>query len=117
MSAIKLFLDEDVWLGLAAALRERGFDIVHVYEVKRDGLSDAEQLAYAAQEQRVILTHNSSDYVELVRQYCEQNRSHAGVILSPQLEKGELLHRSQRLIEALSAERAADTVRFLSDYR
>jgi hypothetical protein len=35
MSRIKLLLNEDVWLGLAGALREHGFDIVHVYELER----------------------------------------------------------------------------------
>jgi hypothetical protein len=48
MSAIRLFLDEDVWPDLAAVLREHGFDAVHVYEVERGGMSDADQLAYAA---------------------------------------------------------------------
>lgn len=37
---IRLFIDDDVWLGLAAALRERGFDAVHVYEVAQGSLSD-----------------------------------------------------------------------------
>jgi len=30
-SAVQLLLDEHVWEGLAAALRELGFDAVHVY--------------------------------------------------------------------------------------
>jgi hypothetical protein len=34
MSAIRLFLDEDVWPGLAPLLRERGFDVAHAYEVE-----------------------------------------------------------------------------------
>ena len=37
-----LLLDEDVWPGLAATLRERGFDAVSVHELDRGGLSDAE---------------------------------------------------------------------------
>lgn len=39
---IRLFVDEDVWLGLAVTLRERGFDAVHVYEVARGSLNDRE---------------------------------------------------------------------------
>ena len=37
---IRLFIDEDVWLGLAAALRERGFDVIHAYEVARGSLKE-----------------------------------------------------------------------------
>jgi predicted nuclease of predicted toxin-antitoxin system len=62
MSTIRLFLDEDVWPGLAVVLRERGFDVVHAYEVERGGMPDADQLAYSAQEGRAILTHNTKDF-------------------------------------------------------
>jgi len=36
---IKLLLDEDVHTALAAALRKRGFDAVHVSELNRKGKS------------------------------------------------------------------------------
>jgi hypothetical protein len=42
MSKIRLFLDEDVWPGLAVALREYGFDVVHAYEMERGGTPDAD---------------------------------------------------------------------------
>jgi hypothetical protein len=41
---IKLFLDEDVWTGLAFALREAGYDAVSANDVGRKGLSDEEQI-------------------------------------------------------------------------
>ncbi len=117
MSAIRLFLDEDVWPDLAAVLREHGFDAVHVYEVERGGMSDADQLAYAAQEGRVLLTHNAKDFVPLIVEYFFNERSHAGVILSPQIEKGELARRTLNLLRSLSAEEIANAVRYLADYR
>lgn len=117
VSTIKLFLDEDVWLGLARTLRERGFDAVHVYEIERGELSDADQLAYAVQEQCVLLTHNVDDYVALAKAYFESNRDHAGIVLSPQISKSELLRRTLNLLYTSSAEEIADTTRYLSDYR
>ena len=42
---------------------------------------------------------------------------HAGVILSPQIEKGELIRRTLNLLRALSDEEIANTVRYLADYR
>jgi predicted nuclease of predicted toxin-antitoxin system len=117
LSTIKLLLDEDVWLGLAETLRQRGYDVLHVYEVERGGRPDAEQLAYAAHEQRMLLTHNAGDFAWLAREYCEDNRGHAGIVLSPQISKGELVRRTLNLLGALSAEEVVDTVRFLSDYR
>jgi hypothetical protein len=80
-------------------------------------MSDVDMLAYAAQQQRAILTHNADDFVGLVREYYERNRSHAGVILSPQISKSELVRRTLNLLTTLSAEEATDTMRYLSDYR
>jgi predicted nuclease of predicted toxin-antitoxin system len=117
MSTIRLLLDEDVWLGLAKTLRKRGYDALHVYEVQRGELPDADQFEYATQEQRAILTHNAADFVRLAREYYTSSRSHAGMILSPQISKSELLRRTLNLLDALSAEEANDTVRYLSDYR
>jgi predicted nuclease of predicted toxin-antitoxin system len=109
-------LDEDVWPGLAIVLRKRGFDIVHAYEVERGGMSDADQLAYSAQEGRAILTHNAKDFVPLAIEYFFNGRFHAGVILSPQIEKGELARRMLNLLHSLSAQEIAGTVRHLADY-
>ena len=45
MAAVRLLLDEDVHLLPSETLRERGVDAQHVVELKRNGLSDPEQLA------------------------------------------------------------------------
>lgn len=117
MSAIKLYLDEDVWPGLAAALRERGFDVVHAYEVDRGGVSDPDQLAYAVQQGRAVLTHNAKDFIPLLVDYFFNDRPHAGAILSPQIEKGELLRRALNLLGSFSSEEIANTVRYLAEYK
>jgi hypothetical protein len=64
MASIPLLLDEDVRVLLAEVLRERRFDALHVLEIARGGLSDFEQLAYAADQGRAFLTHNIHDYVK-----------------------------------------------------
>lgn len=116
MSQIKLLLDEDVWLGLAATLREQGFDVIHVNELNRKGLSDDEQLAYAARSSRAILTHNAKDFVPLAISYFFENRPHAGVIITPQLDKGEFTRRVLALLRSLSTEEISNTVRHLADF-
>ena len=117
VSPISLLLDEDVWPGLANVLCEHGFDVVHVYQVERGGRSDVDQLAYAAREKRAILTHNAKDFVPLAVGYFFGERFHAGIILSPQVEKGELVRCTLGLLRALSAEDMNGTVRYLADYR
>jgi hypothetical protein len=63
-----------------------------------------------------MLTHNAKDFVPLVVEYFFAGRPHAGVILSPQIEKGELMQRAINLLRSLSAEKIANAVCYLSDY-
>ena len=62
---IRLYLDEDVHRRVASALRLRHFDVVSAHEVRRWGLSDEEQLSYAAEEGRALFTYNAADYLQL----------------------------------------------------
>jgi hypothetical protein len=62
--AIRFYLDENTHGGLAAALRARGIDAISVREVGRLGLPDPDQLAFAASEGRVLVTHDQ-DYLAL----------------------------------------------------
>jgi hypothetical protein len=75
MAAIRLLIDEDVHLLLSETLRRRGFDARHVLELKRGGLSDPEQLGFAVNRKRALLTHNVRDYVLLDREYLLRDRS------------------------------------------
>ena len=43
----KLFLDEDLHSGLAHALRQRGYDVVHARELDRKGRTDRDQLHFS----------------------------------------------------------------------
>jgi hypothetical protein len=75
---LKLFLDEDIHTGLSHALRQRGFDVVHAQDLKRKGRSDSEQLAFAVQEERCLMTFNVRDFVNLHNQYVGQNKGALG---------------------------------------
>lgn len=90
---LKLFLDEDIHTGLSQALRQRGFDVVHAQDLKRKGKSDSEQLAFALQEERCLVTFNVRDFVNLHNQYVEKNQEHWGIIVSRQMAIGETLRR------------------------
>lgn len=114
---VKLYLDEHIWYGLATALRERGYDAIHVYDADRSGLDDEAQLAYAAEQGRAILTFNTRDFEPLATEWFFAGKSHAGIIISDQLPVGELLYRVERLLKTLSAEEVRGTVRYLHLHR
>ena len=78
----RLYLDEDVHRRVAAALRLRHFDVVSAHEVQRWGLTDEEQLRYAAAEGRTLFTYNAADYVRLHLEWQRSEQQHHGIVFS-----------------------------------
>ena len=111
MSLIRLYLDEDVNPLLAEHLRARGFDAVSAVELGRQGLSDHEQLLFATQEGRCLLTHNRDHFLELGTAWAERGIRHRGILIASQSEFGLLLRRVVlRVLSQYSAEDVEDLV-------
>ena len=110
---IRILIDKDVWDGLAAAVREAGYDCLSVSEAGHKGLSDEDLLAWATAEQRAIITHNAQDFAPLAEVYFFQGVKHYGIIIARQFDKGTLLRRTLALLDGLVAKSLANTLRFV----
>jgi hypothetical protein len=78
----RLLLDEMLGPKLANALRELGLDVYGVVErPELRGLSDDLVLDLASREQRVLVTCNVSDFIQLDHQWRADGRVHSGVVL------------------------------------
>ncbi len=113
MNSIRLLLDEDVWRGLTAVLREAGYDAVSINDLDRKGYDDEAQMAFAIAENRVMFTHNIRDFAPLAQHLAEQQVNHPGIIVARQFEKGMLARRTLALLNSLSPEQIANTLRFV----
>jgi len=98
MNNIRLYLDENVHKKVATALRLRGYDVTSAHEAKNWGLSDKEQLEFAAGQKRAIFTFNVRDYIILHKQYLKHNKKHYGIIISRQLTLTETINRLSFLL-------------------
>ncbi|MBI3465713.1 MAG: DUF5615 family PIN-like protein [Planctomycetes bacterium] len=81
--------------------------------------SDPEQLEFAAQEGRALVTYNIRDFVPLHGLWTAQGRSHAGIIVSQQLgsrQYGVLLSRMLRLLDHFTADEIAGNVVHLEQF-
>ena len=87
------YLDEHIPKVLALRLREAGFDVLTTDEARHKSTDDEDQLAFANEEGRVVLTFDSKDYVPLVLRWARERREHAGVLLSPESGTNELYQR------------------------
>ena len=117
---VSLLLDEDVTNQLVPLLRQRGFDIVSVVDLGRTGLTDEEQLIFAASQNRAILTYNIADFVQLARAWQMADKHHSGILLSEQFSRrqlGELLRRLLNFLDQVTPEEMNNSVRHLGAYR
>lgn len=105
-----LYFDEDTGdTGLVRALRQRGITVETTQGLNRKGLSDPEQLAFAASEGFTIVTANVGHYVALHSDYILASREHAGIIcLSNQKVS---VGRQLRGLVAIQQEHSAETMR------
>jgi predicted nuclease of predicted toxin-antitoxin system len=93
LEKIKLYIDEDITDRLAVVLRSRGYDVISAHEVEMRGKTDIEQLVYATNNKRVILTQNVKHFIDLQREYFKKGLKHYGILLTNILPFKELIRR------------------------
>ncbi len=75
---IQFYFDQHIPSAVAVGVRQHGVDVVTAQEVGRCGLLDPDQLAFAAAEERVVVTFDS-DYIVL----HDAGVQHAGIAWTP----------------------------------
>ena len=110
---IELYLDEDVDVLVADLLRSRGFVVITTVEAKKRGATDADQLAYAVQNGKVLFTHNRIHFDYLAREYVDTDRSHYGIIIATRRPPYELARRLLQILNHVTADEFENQVRFI----
>ena len=77
----RFYLDEDVPDSAARVARGLGLDVVASAERGNNGREDAEQLAAAASESRILVTYNRDDFIQLTLQAFAGGKPHFGVLV------------------------------------
>lgn len=78
-NTVKFYTDEHVAASIVRQLREKGVDIVSCQEVGNLGIPDVEQLQYAVQQQRTVIT-GDADFLRLDSQWRNEGKRHSGII-------------------------------------
>jgi predicted nuclease of predicted toxin-antitoxin system len=114
---ILIFTDEMVNPRLATALLRLGYDAESCQRAGRanQGISDEDQLAYASQQGRAILTFNVADFERLDRRWKARGLVHHGIIVSAQItDLQELIRRVQLHLDTYSSLNQHNAVRELA---
>jgi hypothetical protein len=101
-------------------LTRAGHDVLALdQEETLSRLADQEVLALAAQQERIVITHNLRHFVPIARSWAEAGSSHHGLILVtlPHPEYGAILRRLERAFAAYSDQDDwVDRVEFLGGW-
>jgi hypothetical protein len=99
---VRLCLDQHYSPRIAAALRERGHDVVSVEaEEELRGLPDDELLAFCVRERRVLVSENAADFMPFVHQLAAGGDDHFGLVFSSPASTPRGAGTIGRFIEAL----------------
>jgi len=113
---IKLYLDEDVEVFLADAIRRRGYEATTARDCGNLGISDAAQIVLAYQSGFVVLTYNVHDFPRLHYEILSRNQHHSGLIIARKESPTLTLRRLLKLLAARSAEDMHDALEYLSSW-
>jgi hypothetical protein len=80
---LKAYADEHVVSAIVQALRQRGMDVVTVQERQGEGTDDADVLAEALRDARIMLT-NDTDFLALAAQCGKRAEQFAPIFFWPQ---------------------------------
>jgi predicted nuclease of predicted toxin-antitoxin system len=80
---MRFLLDEDVNPAVAEIGAGLGLEVLSIHEIGRRGLSDEEQLRFAAFEDRILVTRNRDDFLRLCVLFFHASESHPGVLIIP----------------------------------
>jgi predicted nuclease of predicted toxin-antitoxin system len=117
MSIPRFLLDEHVWGGLVDVGQEIGVDVLLVQTRLPIGTDDEVVLAFAAGQERLLLTSNAQDFAPLVAEWFLAEREHWGVIIVPGQTDRSLLSRALRnIVQHYTAESFKNTYRFIQEF-
>lgn len=96
---MKFLLDQNVERRFAHWLKHLGHDVTIVAVDYPAGIPDTEVLTFAFTEQRILVTHDRSDFGELIFRY---HKPHCGVILFHRIRSGDIATKQKRFLFVLA---------------
>ena len=99
---MKLYLDEDISPKVAEILRKREVDATSAHETGMLEASDEEQLKFASNEGRAMVTRNRNDFITLTVQFFESLKPRNGLIIVPHTIPGSEFSKLAALLVKFS---------------
>jgi hypothetical protein len=113
---VKLYVDTDITPKLARTLRAHGYDVVSAHEVGSAEATDREHIDFAAAQGRTLLTCNAQDFTPIFEDYWFAGKDHNGIVVSEQLELGEMLRRVMAFLDSITVDEMRNNWKNLAEF-
>ncbi len=110
---IELYTDEDVSVLIADLIRARGFSVTTTHQAGNLGKSDAGQFEFAANQKKVLLTHNRVDFEKLAKQYFNKNKTHYGIIIAVRRLPNDMVQRILKVLNYTTADEMINQILYI----
>jgi hypothetical protein len=117
---VRFYCDEDFADdGRVHAVRGSGLDLLTPKEAEMLSKSDPEQVRFSASQERMIITHNRTDFVQIHTVMMNAGEHHTGICVVRMEDwygPGEVARRLQVLADVFSETGTRDQLLFLSNF-
>ena len=113
---LRLLIDENVNHRILRGLKLRlpQLDYVLVTQIEMSGFPDLELLRWAAEENRIIITHDRETMIPYAKYFLKRGAPMAGVILVPeQMAIGRAINDLEMMLECHSPAELAGQIKYL----
>ena len=111
---VSFYFDEDISVVVAKIIRAHGFKVICASEVKECGITDEEQLKYAAKNNYILVTHNIRDFIKLHKDSVEKEFNHSGIILARRRRDNyEFARRLLKFLKEIETDDLSNQVRYV----
>ncbi len=110
---IELYLDEDVSALVAKLLVARGFDAITTLEAGQTRNSDDDQLAFATNQKKTLLTHNRVHFEAISQEYFAAGKVHHGIIIAVRRPAHEIVRRLLAVLNHVTADEMQNQIRYI----
>ena len=116
MTAISLYLDEDVHTYIAHALRLRGWQALTTEEAQRRSATDQDQIHFATNDGHAIVTYNVRDFPRLHYDIIASGEGHSGIVVAKREDPSRNIRALLNLLNTLSAEAMQNQLVYLNNW-
>jgi predicted nuclease of predicted toxin-antitoxin system len=112
---MRFLLDEDLNPAVAEIARGLGLDVLSVHEIDRRGFQDEDQLRFSTSEQRIFLTRNRDDFLQLSLSFFQTGEPYTGILIVPRSLPNHLPERTAHALKRWQ-ERTIDPGPYFIDF-